>query len=345
MTRSTHSLATIAVLISVVSTRALGQQCHGGKGGGGGGGRPPIYNPQPYPPPGGGLPYPDPYGGYPIGGPVPVFQPKVTTPPVAIQPPVAPTSQETESSYESLDAMLEETMEGVKWDVLVEHPTLGEFTKVKTFTKESEARKFVNSLEKRYWVVFEQPNASTAEFKEAKNAAQAKSLMDKFRSQGYTVSKPTPVTAKLVMNDISSQLVDSSEEEAIDFGETAITKGTSPPEESATAPTEATIAESKTGQLDAVLAPLVGLWKAVAKDAEGQLTTIELKLDANGWATLVMPTEDGGKTSVERRVAVENGELKLSNESSTVTLGKLASADANRLTLERDNGQITFVRP
>lgn len=360
----------VALAFAAVTPLVCGQCKKGGGGGGGGhgggypgGGYPPIVNPQPYPPYGGG--YPDPYGGaYPVG--VPTYPssntypnvnggPLVRTPTVQTGTSVSESKEkqeskvapEDETSLDSLDAMLEETLEGVEWDVLVEHPIRGEFAKVKSFGKEKQARKFVDSLESRYWVVFAKEGESTKQFREVKTATDAKQEVARLAKQGYTVEKPIPVTAKLVMNDVASLLADQSE--SIEFPTDSPTSSSAQPDpkDSAgeTVSSEAAIPEPAKSLLDAALVPLLGMWKAVARDPDGQLTTIELKLDANGWATLVMPAEDGGRTSVERRVVLEDGELKLNGEKSSVSLGKLANADANRLTLERPNGQVTFVRP
>ncbi len=380
MFRSFFSTFTIAAVLLISASNVTGQQCHGKKGGGHGGnqgggyppyggGQPPIYNPQPLPPFGGGG-YPDPYGNYPgnvvtypesspyavQGNPIPV---NATTVPASVTKPSkhgsGQGSAEDESSFESLDSMMDETMEGVEWDVLVEHPTRGEFTKVKTFSKEAVARRFVNSLEHRYWIVYKSSDAESSKFEEAKNATDAKAVVTRLRQKGFEVEKPTPVTAKLVLSDVSSLLAEDADS-AIQFEKTSQSKQTDEVDlnvadvtpttpENSTASSAAVPNGTATSFLDSALVPLLGMWKAVARDAEGQLTTNELKLDANGWATLVMPSENGGTTTLERRVALENGELKLSNENSTVTLGKLANADANRLTLERANGQVTFVRP
>jgi hypothetical protein len=354
---------TVALILASSAPIAFGQCKNGGGGGGGGnrggGGYPPQGNPQQYPPYGGN--YPDPYGGgypggiptYPSNNPYPVMPGGVPlvnggvslpTTLTRSKKPIPDVSSE-ETSIESLDSMMDETMEGVEWNVLVEHPIRGEFTKVKTFTKEGMARRFADSLKSRYWVVYSKPGDDSQKFEEATSAATAKSIMARLRDEGFKVEKPTPVTAKLMMNDITS-LMAKLEEAKIEFGADSNEATSTPSADSVTeTKAEPTPESTSSMTLDAALVPLLGMWKAVARDADGQLTTIELKLDANGWATLVMPSENGGTTSVERRVALENGELKLNGENSSVTLGKLANADANRLTLERPNGQVTFVRP
>jgi hypothetical protein len=90
---------------------------------------------------------------------------------------------------------------------------------------------------------------------------------------------------------------------------------------------------------------LVGTWMAVARQGEGELSTIELQLDDNGTAKLTVPGKDGTTKTTTRKVNFDNKELKLIGGDSDITLGKLVEFDARQLVLDRDGRQMTFVRP
>ncbi len=90
---------------------------------------------------------------------------------------------------------------------------------------------------------------------------------------------------------------------------------------------------------------LVGQWQAVARTDAGELTTIELKLDEDGWATLTLPADDGSRPSVKRKAELRDGQLLLTGGESEINLGKLASFDADQVVLKQLIGQVTFVRP
>ena len=90
---------------------------------------------------------------------------------------------------------------------------------------------------------------------------------------------------------------------------------------------------------------LVGTWMAVARQGEGELSTIELQLDDNGTAKLTVPGKDGKNNTTTRKVNFDNKELKLIGGDSDITLGKLVEFDARQMVLDRDGRQMTFVRP
>jgi len=90
---------------------------------------------------------------------------------------------------------------------------------------------------------------------------------------------------------------------------------------------------------------LVGTWMAVARQGEGELSTIELQLDDNGTAKLTVPGKDGKTKTTTRKVNFDNKELKLTGGDSDITLGKLVEFDARQMVLDRDGRQMTFVRP
>ena len=96
--------------------------------------------------------------------------------------------------------------------------------------------------------------------------------------------------------------------------------------------------------IDEKIASLVGTWKAVARQGDGELTTVELHLDNRGWAELTVPGSDGKPSTTKSRVNLENEELKLTDADKVVSLGKLVDFNARQMVLERAEGQVTFVR-
>ena len=100
-----------------------------------------------------------------------------------------------------------------------------------------------------------------------------------------------------------------------------------------------------TEAIDEALKGLVGTWKAVARQGDGELTTVELQLDNRGWAKLTVPAADGTKSTIKRRVEFENQELKLTGPDAELLLGKLVSSNSRQMVLERAGGEVTFVRP
>jgi hypothetical protein len=97
-------------------------------------------------------------------------------------------------------------------------------------------------------------------------------------------------------------------------------------------------------QIDSRIAKLVGIWKAVARRGNGELTTVELHLDNRGWAELTVPGNDGKPSTTKSRVDFENDELKLKDDDKVVSLGKLVESNSRQMVLERAEGRVTFVR-
>jgi hypothetical protein len=97
-------------------------------------------------------------------------------------------------------------------------------------------------------------------------------------------------------------------------------------------------------KLDDRIAKLVGIWKAVARRGNGELTTVELHLDNRGWAELTVPDNDGKPNTTKSRVDFENDELKLKGDDKVVSLGKLVESTSRQMVLERAEGRVTFVR-
>jgi hypothetical protein len=111
-----------------------------------------------------------------------------------------------------------------------------------------------------------------------------------------------------------------------------------------TAPIAVEVAAEEPTAIDSQIAGLVGTWKAVARQSDGELTTVELHLDNRGWAELTVPGSDGKPSTTKSRVNLENEELKLKGSDKVVSLGKLVEFNARQMVLERAEGQMTFVR-
>jgi hypothetical protein len=107
---------------------------------------------------------------------------------------------------------------------------------------------------------------------------------------------------------------------------------------------EVAVAEPEPVVVDEKIASLVGTWKAVARQGDGQLTTVELHLDNRGWAELTVPGTDGKPSTTKSRVNLDNEELKLTDADKVVSLGKLVDFNTRQMVLERAEGQVTFVR-
>jgi len=96
--------------------------------------------------------------------------------------------------------------------------------------------------------------------------------------------------------------------------------------------------------IDSTVAKLVGLWKAVGRRNNGELTTVELRLDNQGWAELTVPGSDGKPKTTKSRVNLDDEELKLTDADKVVSLGRLKEYNSRQMVLEREEGLVTFVR-
>jgi hypothetical protein len=108
--------------------------------------------------------------------------------------------------------------------------------------------------------------------------------------------------------------------------------------------TTPTVTPAPEPKLDERIAKLVGIWKAVARRGNGELTTVELRLDKRGWAEFTVPGSDGKPDTTKSRVHLEDDELKLSGSDKVVSLGKLLEFNSRQMVLERSEGRMTFVR-
>jgi hypothetical protein len=88
---------------------------------------------------------------------------------------------------------------------------------------------------------------------------------------------------------------------------------------------------------------LLGTWRAVSRQGEGSLATIELQLNDNGTAQLTTPGKDGKTSTTTRKANFDNQELKLVGGDKDITLGKLVESDARQMVLDRGGRQVTFV--
>lgn len=90
---------------------------------------------------------------------------------------------------------------------------------------------------------------------------------------------------------------------------------------------------------------IVGTWAGVSRIGDGELATVELKLDNRGWATLTVPGKNGKRSTIERRILLQDQELILSGpDVETQSLGKLIDFDDRQMVLQRGENQVTFVR-
>lgn len=106
-----------------------------------------------------------------------------------------------------------------------------------------------------------------------------------------------------------------------------------------------TPAKEESSKIADALKGLVGPWMAVSRQGDGELSTVELLLNDNGWAKLTVPGSDGKPSTTTRKVEFANNELKLTGGDADVLLGKLVEFNSRQMVLERSGGQVTFVRP
>jgi hypothetical protein len=214
------------------------------------------------------------------------------------------------------------------YGVYIQHPLNGNYVLSKDFTNKGQAEDYVSAVERRFWVTY-RVGEGDLEFKEAQTSSEARSIANQLRSQGNEVTQFIPINARIGKPDdegLNLELFASSDKPRAEQTETG---------------TE--VVEGSTTPSD--LSFLVGAWQAVARNENGELTKIELRLDENGWATLTVPGQDGDTSSTRRRAELKDGQLVLTGEGNDINLGKLASFDKNQVILDRLFGQITFVRP
>jgi hypothetical protein len=90
---------------------------------------------------------------------------------------------------------------------------------------------------------------------------------------------------------------------------------------------------------------LIGSWKAPARLGDGELTTIELRVDGRGRVELTLPDANGKPSTIKRRLELNGKELKLTGSDSEMLLGQLQEVNSRQMVLNTGGGQVTFVRP
>jgi hypothetical protein len=173
-----------------------------------------------------------------------------------------------------------------------------------------------------------------------------------------TVSDSAPVgrlqiASPVVAETVATTIKGSPKPEPVEVTETEVTKAEENTDE-VLASTKAAI-EEKLASLDRVeetpaeisegLKGLVGTWMAVSRQGDGELSTVELQLNDNGWAKLTVPGSDGKSSTTTRKAELDNNELKLTGGDAEISLGKLVDFNSRQMILERSGSQVTFVRP
>ncbi len=261
-------------------------------------------------------------------------RPFIRRAPAPVVAPVAPRSPLEEAFTD--DAPLDH-------DVFVRHPVSNQFMKVKEFQTEVAAQKCVDNLGTRYWVTYQDAASNGLKFRAARDASRAQEIAEQLRGVGNTVASITPVVARLNDGADDGLLADLPDAPAPAPADEPTVEDEASPSDLPPGLEEDQVAETSP---PASTSFLVGLWQAVARKGTGELTTIDLKLDGDGWATLTVPTKDGERTAVKRRVELKDGQLVLTEEGSAdLNLGRLASFGKDRIVLNRPDGEVTFVRP
>jgi hypothetical protein len=171
--------------------------------------------------------------------------------------------------------------------------------------------------------------------------------------------RPTGLQARITVVDASSPLQSSTNAakstapvarlKVVENGSTqadAVAKAsdaTNPVEKSNVETTPSPDSDSST--LSDALKGLTGTWKAVARRGDGELTTVELRLDDRGWAELTVPGADGKPSTIKRRAELKGDELKLTGPDAELLLGQLIDVNSRQMVFARAGGQVTFVRP
>ena len=99
-------------------------------------------------------------------------------------------------------------------------------------------------------------------------------------------------------------------------------------------------AKEETSKIADAIKSLVGPWMAVSRQGDGELSTVELLLNDNGWAKLTVPGADGKPSTTTRKVEFENNELKLTGGDADVLLGTLVEFNSRQMVLERSGLRI-----
>jgi hypothetical protein len=225
-------------------------------------------------------------------------------------------------------------LSGQSFDVIVEHPAGKADIKVRTFSLRQEADQFVDQLSQRFWVAFSD-SSNQRGYREAKSAAEIAGIAAEIRTSGDQFRGAFPVIARVALPEatfLEGLLEGEQFAPVMPPAQQVIEEDQLPPE------------EPQTPLADSQLTAIEGLWAAVARSSNGELQTIELKLDSGGWASLTIPDGSGQSTTIERRAVVEDGQLKLRDGEQEMLLGNLVQVKPNQFVVTRDGGQITFLK-
>jgi hypothetical protein len=157
-------------------------------------------------------------------------------------------------------------------------------------------------------------------------------------SAGEVSSTAVPTARLRVVNDVligkakleTPQDRDTESKAVVADAKAAVAAADTPPEIAA---------------VDPELAKLAGTWRAVARQGDGELTTVELQLDNRGWAKFTVPAGDGKPTTIKQRAEMNGEELKLTGFGMNLPLGQLLEVNDRQMVLALSEGTLTFVRP
>lgn len=211
-----------------------------------------------------------------------------------------------------------ETIGLVSYEVQVQHPINFDWQTVKIFDDEFLASEYAGQIETRYWVLYRSASSAATKFVEGRSLTDARSKANALRRTGMLIQAINPFQVQ-----VSEEGLQAFFDEAADTAATAQAEPAVPNE----------------------LQPLLGLWEAVTRDADGQLNRILLDLNEDGTAEMTVPTAGGGQVKIEREFAVEDGVFKLANDNGELVLGNVVEAGADKVVLERGGANITFLRP
>lgn len=205
----------------------------------------------------------------------------------------------------------------VEYEVRVQHPVSFAWKTIKIFADPELADAYATQIESRYWVLYGDRGAKP-KYLEAGSLTEARSTAKTLRRSGAAIKS------------IDAFQVEVAEESLQDIFDGAIAEGP---------------ATSVVSKVPNELQPLLGLWEAVTKTADGQLSRILLNLNADGTAEMTVPTAAGGEVKINREFAVAEGEFKLTDGESELVLGGVLEAGAEKVVLDRNGAKITFLRP
>ena len=216
--------------------------------------------------------------------------------------------------------------------VVIGHPSGAADLTVRSFSDRNEAVQLVQQLNQRFWVAYTD-SANQRGYREANSAVDITRVVNEIRAQGHDFKGAVPVAARIALQE-KTTLENLLGGEPMAPPLPTVQEGI---EEPSRKETENSIEESP-------LAAIEGIWTAVARSSNGELKTIELKLDSGGWASLTIPDALGQAKTIERRAVIEDGQLKLQDGDQEMLLGQIAQVKSNQLVVTRDNGQVTFLK-